>query len=285
MRHLYILFLSISLYAYGQQAGMDIIQSSGSGKFGLKMNGKPIIPEKYDSLVMDRDFAAGLTHKSWDIYTLQGKLLKSEVKVFYPYSPKVLQILDAHHNVYFIDDNGNTIIPPKRIAKPFPPNDELGNNTYVSYKMTWKRLIEEDILSYSRDSSYSHHFKISSPEGTIFRRLMNNKRKIEFERGWPKGSIWGELNPDFVLVKGNKKQGLWSLLERKYILPLEYDEITYFTSYLHLKKNGLVTFYPNIGKEPKYKKLAPYQDFFARFETPEGRKGWVDRKGREYFDQ
>lgn len=285
MKYLYVLTLFLGLYANGQQIGMDIIQDADSDKYGLNINGKSIIPEKYDSLAVERNFVVGLTHKSWDIYTLQGKLLKSGVKAFYPYLSKMLQILDAHHNVYFIDDNGNTIIPTKNATNISFPNDELGNSTYVSYKITRKRRIEEDILSYSRDSSYSYHFKIDPPEGAIFRRLMNNKRKISFERGWPKGGRWGELDSDFVLVKGNGKHGLWSLNTREYVLPLEYDGIKHFISYLYLKKNGLMTFYPNIGKKPKYKKLTPYQDFFARFETPDDKKGWVDRKGKEYFDQ
>lgn len=88
-----------------------------------------------------------------------------------------------------------------------------------------------------------------------------------------------------MILKEDKKYGVWSLLEEKYILSLEFDKIQNFTSYLSLEKNGLSTFYPNIGTEPKYQKLEPYIEYFARFETPNGKKGWVDRKGKEYFDQ
>ncbi|AZA66952.1 hypothetical protein EG345_21365 [Chryseobacterium carnipullorum] len=88
-----------------------------------------------------------------------------------------------------------------------------------------------------------------------------------------------------VLVEKNKKVGLWNLKTKKFDLPTVYDDIQVFNQNLLLKRNDLYTSFPNIGKKTKYKKLEPYIEYFARFETPDGKKGWVDRKGKEYFDQ
>ncbi|WP_163411524.1 hypothetical protein [Flavobacterium ajazii] len=56
------------------------------------------------------------------------------------------------------------------------------------------------------------------------------------------------------------------------------DEQTYL-----IEKAGLFTFYP-ITKEIKYKKLENFNENFARFELPNGQKGWLDLKGNEYLD-
>lgn len=284
MRFLFVFLLFCSA-CYAQQSKMEIIQNTETSQYGLQINDKNVIPEKYDSLVIKGNFIAGLIHKSWNVFDLHGKLIKSGVKSHYLYSSNAMQILDAFSKVYFIDSHGQAIKPKKRIHLPLPPNDELGNSTYVSYTIIGKKIIQNDHKVFTPDSLYSLYFKQRPPERASFYKLINNKKKIEFERGWYTGDIWGHLDPDFVIVKGNHQYGLWSLLEQVYILPLEFDKIRNFTSYLYLKKGNLATFYPNIGKVPKYKKLTQYQEFFARFETPDGKKGWVDRKGKEYFDQ
>lgn len=50
-----------------------------------------------------------------------------------------------------------------------------------------------------------------------------------------------------------------------------------------IKKNNLFGYFP-LNKEPKYKTLEKFQDNFARFQLPNGQKGWIDLTGREYLD-
>jgi hypothetical protein len=54
--------------------------------------------------------------------------------------------------------------------------------------------------------------------------------------------------------------------------------------YVLMEKNGLKGFY-EISKELRYKTLKPFSDGFARFSLPDGRKGWLDSNGNEYFDE
>ncbi|MDW9381030.1 hypothetical protein [Chryseobacterium sp. JV558] len=285
MRILSLFTIFFSFYLYSQQPKVEIDQSINSKKYSLRVNGKSIAIEKYDSLQVEGSFITGKTGTLWDIYNLSGKIIKSSIKSYYPYSSNTLQIIDAINKMYFINKAGEKTTPKAIIQNPLRSNDELGNNTHTSYKIINDHLIKE-VSTYDKiDTTYSLKFDKMSPEKTIFQKLMNNKKGISFERGWYVGDLWGNLDPDFVILKSDKKYGVWSLLNEKYILPLEFDKIQNFTSYLYLEKNGVSTFYPNIGTEPKYKKLEPYAGAFARFETPNGKKGWVDRKGKEYFDQ
>jgi len=50
------------------------------------------------------------------------------------------------------------------------------------------------------------------------------------------------------------------------------------------EKDSLFTYYP-IKKEFRYKKLGNFQGNFARFELPNGQKGWLDLQGNEYLDE
>lgn len=285
MRILFLFTILFNLCLHSQEPKVEIVQDLNSKKYNLHINGKPIVAKKYDSLYHEGHFITGKTVNNWDVYNLMGEMIKPNIKSYYSYSSSILQIIDSFSKMYFIDERGHTITTKTRIQAPLRPNDELGNSNYVSYNIINKHLIRE-VSKYDKiDTTYSLRLDKISPEKTSFQKLMNNKKNISFERGWYTGDLWGKLDPDFVILKGDKRYGVWSLLEEKYILPLDFDKIQNFVSYLYLEKNGLFTFYPNIGTEPKYKKLDPYIGAFARFETSDGKKGWVDRKGKEYFDQ
>ena len=51
-----------------------------------------------------------------------------------------------------------------------------------------------------------------------------------------------------------------------------------------ISKNNLFTYYPLVN-EIKYKKLEDFQGNFARFELPNGQKGWLSKEGKEYLDE
>ena len=67
-------------------------------------------------------------------------------------------------------------------------------------------------------------------------------------------------------------------------LPKNIDTIKkIYPDMYRIEKNGLSAYYP-IVKEIKYKTLEEFQGNFARFELPNGQKGWLDLQGNEYFD-
>ena len=52
---------------------------------------------------------------------------------------------------------------------------------------------------------------------------------------------------------------------------------------IRFKENNLYGYY-KIHSKARFKKLEAFQGFFARFELPNGKKGWLDRNGKEYLD-
>ena len=69
------------------------------------------------------------------------------------------------------------------------------------------------------------------------------------------------------------------------LLPKNLDSIVSINQDLYkISKNNLFTYYPLV-KEIKYKKLEAFQEDFARFELPNGKKGWLSKEGKEYLDE
>ncbi|MDI1317792.1 hypothetical protein [Flavobacterium sp.] len=68
-------------------------------------------------------------------------------------------------------------------------------------------------------------------------------------------------------------------------MPKDLDNLTKFVFY-RIQKNGLSTYYPLV-KKIKYKTLGDfdYHNTFARFELPNGQKGWLSIDGKEYLDE
>lgn len=63
---------------------------------------------------------------------------------------------------------------------------------------------------------------------------------------------------------------------------LQFVEFKY--PFYKMKKNNLVKLFP-LHKEFRYKKLEDFQGKFARFELPNGQKGWLSKEGKEYLDE
>ena len=69
------------------------------------------------------------------------------------------------------------------------------------------------------------------------------------------------------------------------LLPKNLDSIMAINQGLYkISKNNLFTYYPLVN-ELIYKKLEDFQGNFARFELPNGQKGWLSKEGKEYLDE
>ena len=63
---------------------------------------------------------------------------------------------------------------------------------------------------------------------------------------------------------------------------MQFVEFKY--PFYKMKKNNLVKLFP-LNKEFRYKKIEDFQGNFARFELPNGQKGWLSKEGKEYLDE
>lgn len=258
-------------------------------KYGVSLDNKQIIPIDYDSIRIVNEFILSFKQNKTNVYNLKGEKLRDNIKSYNYFSKEIMQIVESSSKMVFIkpkNENISSTIIEGINKNPLlsTPNDELGNNRITKYKIVSKKKVLKESIHYLKDSVRNSIKNILAPSNSTYVHLINNKDMIEFERGWY-NLRYGAVNPDYIIVKSNDKFGIWDLEEEKYILPVEFDRIKSYESYIYIQQNGLVTFYPNIGKKPKYKKIEPYNGNFARFETSDGKKGWVDRKGKEYFDK
>jgi hypothetical protein len=100
------------------------------------------------------------------------------------------------------------------------------------------------------------------------------------------------MPPNVLLVKKeNQKLDICSILPNVdgfylpayHIRDMEETQMVDYEHYMIFKKNGLYGYYPQMTAS-KYKTLTPFRDYFARFSTPDGKMGWLDVHGNEYFD-
>ena len=140
-------------------------------------------------------------------------------------------------------------------------------------------------ISYYLLSDFTNSI-INLPKGFKKVRFVNNSTsEISAEDYWYYIGFYKSLKNSYIIAKKSGKFGVWDLEEEKCIISFDYKNIEPKKgTHLLLKKNDLTTYYPNIGLLPKYKYLSDYIEYYARFEYPNGKKGWVDRKGIEYFD-
>lgn len=67
-------------------------------------------------------------------------------------------------------------------------------------------------------------------------------------------------------------------------LPKNLDSVSAISNEIYLiERGGLFGYYP-LNREVIYKILEKFQGNFARFELPNGQKGWISNKGKEYLD-
>lgn len=288
----FILSLSFSFFCYGQNFPEKFEDNS---KFGVKYLGKIILPAVYNDIIT-YPLVVAIKGDERTIYDNKMSLLykNSEILtyVFLDEYEKI-QILTKDRRLVSYDEHGLISDTLK-----LNPNESIDNkskqfeSTYDKYSIKKGKIHKE-----GSDSSFLEKFDYKSFGENA--KFLNNKKEMEIESIYSKGTkrdtlaqaIFDEeiyfkpLKINYIVSKIKGKYGVWDFINEKIILPFNYQKIVPFHNYLLIEKNGLVTFYPNIGTEPKYKKLEPYIGHFARFETPDGKKGWVDRKGKEYFDE
>ncbi|KFF09039.1 hypothetical protein [Chryseobacterium luteum] len=273
-----------------------------NGKFGLKDQNNILLPAIYNRI---STHILIITHKSdeTNIYDQNLSILYKDQEILnYHYSenPDILQIILKNGALLTYTQNGllndhSQLILQKESDKSYKESGNSGSQTYTIEKNKIQEKShhifvepEDELLNikypiYGQNPKFLNNKKSLEIEYALKRKNKSNEKIIEY--GYSEETLFIPLKISYIISKLKSKYGVWDFKEQKIIIPFEYQKIVSHQNYFYLEKNGLSTFYPNIGTEPKYKKLEPYICAFARFETPDGKKGWVDRKGIEYFDQ
>lgn len=288
-----ILFLFIIAYCNGQIIPEKYEEK---GKYGIKYHDKIVLPAVYDSIISN-PLIITIKGNQKNIYDNKMNLLHENLNILTFVlldEYEKLQIITKNGKLFSYDDNGLI----SNLSKLYP-NETLKLNTNSNrIGIENYTICKKDIIMVNSYENY-HQFDLHYKKQGKHIRFLNNQKKLEIENLFSRKIVQdtiGELlfsekkyfeplKVNYIVNKINGKYGVWDFQNEKIILSYEYQKILPFHNYLLLKRENLYTFYPNIGIEPKYKKLEPYIGYFARFETVDGRKGWVDRKGKEYFDE
>ncbi len=184
-----------------------------------------------------------------------------------------LQVLDKNNTIYYIDLNGK---------KETEPNIDLGVCGLVPYhiyeisKQNGKHILTHN-ESYNRNDN-TNPIAIDSIKANEVDEIYfwNKKKRIEID-GNEFVFSYTKVFPYALIVKKDNKLGI--LFKNKLSF---YDEVIYDSGLLKVLINGECGYY-GITKV-KYKKLGSYNFGLAKFKTIDGKNGYVDRNGNEYYE-
>ncbi len=199
---------------------------------------------------------------------------------YYAHKKKILKTT-INCSPKFATDTVKLEDPFSYIQKTPSKEDEY----FIKKALKNKKKYFSEIISYQFNSEIDSYYSdyIELPENyKKIRFINNNTKRIHFENNAYFSPY--HLNPSYIVAKKSNKYGVWDIEKNKIIIPFNYKEIVIKESWFMLKQNKLYTFYPNIGLKSKYKYVEDYIIQFAKFKYPNGKKGWVDRNGNEYFD-
>lgn len=219
-------------------------------------------------------------------YILQnGKIVHNNLKFV-----KVLYSDGKKYNLQVIDSkNSKKLLTIK--SKIEPHHRFICGSAYLNAFHFWFKSKKDSILIETvrggvEDTREKESVSLKNIDEVLF---VNMKKAYDFgEFSFNKKKIF--TSPYTLIYKKGKKYGILGKLKREkkgYILDkfdktVLYDNIYNLDDILVLKQNRLLGFYKTT--DIKYKSLEPFDRYLARFELPNGRKGYVDIKGKEYYD-
>ena len=262
---------------------------------------KNVLKKTYDSIYTNRNFIVGYDKKKIDIYNYQFQKLPLN-------NIKAIHLPEYFANGQIISNN--SLININVLGKEYKKGDGPGSidlsyqfpDNDISFKITKEdnnyyftgdqRILTTGHLFYNEQKiKLFNTTNIDSLEFASEYKENYNRITLSTESGYSKKYpilIYSTLK--------NKKFNLntfdYFLIENLNIeqkktndeLPKNLDFLERIDSDIYLiKKNGLCTYYPII-KDIKFKTIKKFEGNFARFQLPNGRKGWLSKNGTEYLD-
>ncbi|RZL35020.1 MAG: hypothetical protein EOP00_30540 [Pedobacter sp.] len=293
---LYLLFLLLSSFASGQNN--FTIDTLPNKKVVIKKeNGKVLKNAVFDSIVYNAHFTVGYSKHKINIYNNRLKKLSlSNVRAVYLGDFHDAQILQ-NNKVRKINTRGRDykIGDGPLFIEHYGPSDayfpfEITHNTRGFVMQSTEMLIlersfdanepillkdtdnVEEFILYTNTNTdvYGNTFVLQIPSDYyVACRMKNGKYNIY--------SIYNFLPANTRYLK---------LIDTEN-LPNDLDAVTgikgFPKSMFKVERDGLVTYFP-ISKSVKYKSIETFEGNFARFELPNGKRGWLDIDGNEYLD-
>jgi len=240
-----------------------------------------VIPHRYDSIAQSHYFVACYKGKNIDLYNhmlqnLDLQYLRAfipttyyihEANILQGNTPRTIMVTGEElkkGRSYILDEMPSSGDPYLATVLKEENKFYIESTAVQDLTGNYKQLLShtEDI-----DSLYLPFYVISPhidhPVNVVCCKLKNGKY-----------SIRGLQSVLYDSVGGSPYQG-----------PLEEnaEKITVNGDFIYFESNGLTGIWP-LSAQPRYTKLDGFTNGFARFTLPNGKKGWLSRKGQEYLD-
>ncbi|MDI1257205.1 MAG: hypothetical protein PSV16_14015 [Flavobacterium sp.] len=267
-----------------------------------------VLHKSFDSIISNREFIAGYNKNKIELYNYQFKKLKipdlravklpkyfAHAHVLSKNTIKKINLLGGEYH----RGDGNDFVD---LSFQFPDDDatfvliKKPDGFYIAGDL-YKLVSSPEPFYLNQESKLFHTTAVDSLE------FMTPGELLDYSVGHTTitfGTESGYNKKRPVLIFSRLNTGKYNLNTMDYFLyenpssaitaindalpkDLDFVENTNGDIYL-IAKNGLYTYFP-IVKEIKYKVLGKFKDDFARFELPNGKKGWLDLDGKEYLDE
>ena len=307
------------IYNFSQYAFSDLrddffkIDTLENKKVKLKnIYNTTLINQRYDSIHLDQIIKCYDKDKI-DLYNLYYKKLnKFPLQASKDYRGS-LQILE-HNKVKWIDWTGMAI--QKRLSFGIVLLPEAKRHEY-KYEVNISKTDEKFILKAKNINTFGNEYSETKTDSLTLKNTLGIKN-FYFQNNLSKAIISHNqafypfenagllelVDFSYEIIYFQKDNGTFGMsylgkfLEknenyRKSLESIEFNNfdnyqnlqfIEYKNSFYKIKKNNLYMLY-SLQKDFRYKKLESFNGNFARFELPDGRKGWLDLEGREYIDE
>jgi hypothetical protein len=258
-----------------------------------------IINKEFDSITYNSFFIIGYNNKKIDIYNYRFEKLNLK-------NVKAVSFNKFYPNLQIIQNNKLRII--NLIGNDYK-NEDI--SVYPSFNHFFPAqgasllVTQENNQFYIHSNDFYYILKnFQSFENKFSVIDSDNYESIEHLNEEKFITLYSEMNnyqvETPILIYTKLKNGKYNLntidflidpkideqnLKFNNLLPKNLDSIVSINQDLYkISKNNLFTYYPLV-KEIKYKELEDFQENFARFELPNGKKGWLSKEGKEYLDE
>ena len=253
---------------------------------------KIVISKKYDSIILKKLIICQ-NKKRFDLYNHQyKKLSKKPVKEFHIYRDKV-QFLQ--NNQCITTDYNGIETESKRFGffetpyepdgtKPFLLNITKDKNDFVLEVNKVRGGRSEKVVKLINTENIENFYFPNNKSDDYWADLYSyGSCKIYYQMK-DKSYGFGTLH-EFIKSDNDNRS-----IESNDFKNLQEVKVCYFNNsrdngeFFKLKKNNLYLYYP-LQKHFRYVTLNDFQGYFARFELPNGQKGWLSLEGKEYLDE
>ncbi|MGH1384807.1 hypothetical protein [Kordia sp.] len=226
--------------------------------------GENVLQKSYDSIVLS-SFIIGYKGKKNDVYNQTFQKLAL---------PKLQAVYLDRSNLYNLQIIQNNELKSIPLSGDTSEKYMLSNPT-PPYMPTLTSELEYRIEERENEFAILREFTFDTV--TIPKKgikdiffLKNKQQKITTEHA-----------PFIITKHTNNQYSMVDVYHPTKKLLETVDRIELIHNSIRFKENNKYGYY-GIHKKARFQKLEAFQGFFAKFELPNGQKGWLDRNGKEY---